>query len=934
MSSGRILVVEDEVIVAKDIADSLERLGYTVIGTTATGEEALRLAAEHHPDLALMDIRLQGQLNGIETAERLRDEFNIPSVFLTAYADDDTLRRARITEPYGYVLKPFELRELHSTIEIALYKHGSEKKLRESEHRYRTLQRNLPVGVFRVTPVGEIISVNPALVRIFGAESESQMLKMRVEQLYRSPNQRPFNLQQILADGGSTDLEMEIKRLDGAVRQVQINVTAVTDASGKPQYYDGMILDITERKLAETALRESERKLSTLMGNLPGMVYRCLNDENWTMEFISEGCRALTGYGRDELIGNLVQSYSNVIHPDDRGMVWDYVQRELKQGQPFRLEYRIRTSDGEEKWVWEQGMGIFSDDGELVALEGFITDVTKRVRAEEALRTSEENYRSFVQNFQGIAYRAKMDYTPFFFHGAVEEITGYTEAEFVSGTPRWDDVIYPEDRNRLRDSFENIQTIPKYSTEREYRIVRKDGELRWVNDIIQNICDDDGKPFLVQGVLYDITERKQADEEHARTQALLTAAVEQSPAGILIADAPDVRIRVANSAALGIRGKTDETLTNIPVDHHPQSWQTRYPDGSLYRPEDLPLSRAVLEGVTSQNVEVIIRRSDGEDRWVLANASPVRNDSGEVIAGLVVFADITERRRAEQALRASETRLAQIVQGSSVASFVVDRDHKITHWNKALESLTGYGAADMIGTYNQWMAFYKKRRPILADMIIDGMSEIEIASCYQGMCRRHSLIEGFELESFFSEVGDGGRWLYVMAAPLTDEAGEILGAIETIQDVSLRKQAEAELQKKHQALEEKNIALRAVLHHLEDEKRDFKVGIAQKIDQVLMPAMQRLVGSDGKVVDSQYDMIVDGLRGLVLASGGILHLYSKLSRRETEICNLIRSGSSSPQISKRLGITLGTVKKHRETIRGKFGISNKDIKLAEFLRNM
>ncbi len=154
MSSGRILVVEDEVIVAKDIANSLERLGYTVVGATASGEEALLLAEQHRPDLVLMDIKLQGQLSGIETAERLRTTFDIPAVFLTAYADDDTLRRARVTEPYGYILKPFELRELHSTIEIALYRHTAEKKLRESEERFSPLQRNLPVGMFRIATAG------------------------------------------------------------------------------------------------------------------------------------------------------------------------------------------------------------------------------------------------------------------------------------------------------------------------------------------------------------------------------------------------------------------------------------------------------------------------------------------------------------------------------------------------------------------------------------------------------------------------------------------------------------------------------------------------------------------------------------------------------------------------------------------------------------
>jgi PAS domain S-box-containing protein len=134
------------------------------------------------------------------------------------------------------------------------------------------------------------------------------------------------------------------------------------------------------------AVRESARRLSTLMGNLPGMAYRCRNDRDWTMEFISQGCRSLTGYEPAELIGNRVRSYNELIHPDDRQVLWDQVQQALAERRPFRLIYRIRTAAGAEKWVWEQGLGVFSPSGELLALEGFITDITERRQAEEILR--------------------------------------------------------------------------------------------------------------------------------------------------------------------------------------------------------------------------------------------------------------------------------------------------------------------------------------------------------------------------------------------------------------------------------------------------------------------------------------------------------------------------------------------------------------------
>lgn len=129
MSKINILVVEDESIVSKDIQHSLNKLGYNVVGAASTGEKALELARSERPDIVLMDIMLKGQMNGIETAEIIRSEMSIPVVFLTAYADESTLSKAKITEPYGYIIKPFKEIDLHTSIEMAIYKHSKEQEI-------------------------------------------------------------------------------------------------------------------------------------------------------------------------------------------------------------------------------------------------------------------------------------------------------------------------------------------------------------------------------------------------------------------------------------------------------------------------------------------------------------------------------------------------------------------------------------------------------------------------------------------------------------------------------------------------------------------------------------------------------------------------------------------------------------------------------------
>jgi PAS domain S-box-containing protein len=145
-----------------------------------------------------------------------------------------------------------------------------------------------------------------------------------------------------------------------------------------------VITDATERVQAERALRESQRTLSTLISNLPGMAYRCRSDANWTMEFVSEGSLALTGYGPADLMGNRTIAYGDLIHSEDKSLVWTLVQTALNENRSFEVTYRLVTGETD-KWVWERGQGVYDDAGQVVALEGFITDISERVMAEQTL---------------------------------------------------------------------------------------------------------------------------------------------------------------------------------------------------------------------------------------------------------------------------------------------------------------------------------------------------------------------------------------------------------------------------------------------------------------------------------------------------------------------------------------------------------------------
>src|SRR5262249_5986231 len=204
---------------------------------------------------------------------------------------------------------------------------------------------------------------------------------------------------------------------------------------------------ITERKRAEEALQESQRSLATLLSNLPGMAYRGGADWDRTMEFVSAGSFALTGYHPAELIQNRKVCFGELIHPDDRPAVWHRLKAALREKQPYRLSYRLRTARGEEKWIWEQGRGITSPEGELLALEGVISTITRRKRAEEAARESRERFEELVHFIDGIVWEADAKTCQFsFVSQQAERLLGYPVERWTREPTFWQDHLHPEDR--------------------------------------------------------------------------------------------------------------------------------------------------------------------------------------------------------------------------------------------------------------------------------------------------------------------------------------------------------------------------------------------------------------------------------------------------------------------------------------------------------
>lgn len=272
MVQAKVLVVEDEVIVAKTIASQLSQLGYLVIGTVSSGMAAIATARETHPDLVLMDIVLHGDIDGITAAVQIREQLDIPIIYLTAYADDNTLERAKVTHPFGYIVKPFTSNELRVTLEIGLFKHQLEREMRENRDQLATLLRSMSDAVIATNNRGVITFMNPAAEALTGWQQEDALGKEAAEifqvinEVTEQPIENPVSI--VLR-------EQQVVYLDAFSALVSKDGTRIPigdSASPLRRYPDevsGVVIvfwDISERRQTELLQRalEKEQELNQL----------------------------------------------------------------------------------------------------------------------------------------------------------------------------------------------------------------------------------------------------------------------------------------------------------------------------------------------------------------------------------------------------------------------------------------------------------------------------------------------------------------------------------------------------------------------------------------------------------------------------------------------------------------------------------------------
>ncbi|MDN7023300.1 PAS domain S-box protein [Methanoculleus sp. FWC-SCC1] len=325
----------------------------------------------------------------------------------------------------------------------------------------------------------------------------------------------------------------------------------VTDEQGKIAFIIEHLHDVTDRQQAVEALRRSEQRLSTLLSNLLGMAYRCRNDRSWTMEFLSDAVVAITGYAPEDLVENRRVAYADLIHPDDRDKVWQEVQAALAEQKPFQTIYRLTTRAGDEKWVWEQGRGIIGADGEIAAIEGYITDITQRVHAEQRLAESEERYRTIFTTSHAAMLIIDpetgdiVDANP-----AASGYYGYPHGVLTAMKITEINTLTPE------ETFAEVQKA-RTGQKRHFVLRHRlaDGELRDV-DVYSGVVVIHGRRLL-HSIIHDVTDRRKAEEALQESEKRFRSIFEESPIAIGSYNAEGHFVDI-NPAGLRIFGVLDK----------------------------------------------------------------------------------------------------------------------------------------------------------------------------------------------------------------------------------------------------------------------------------------------------------------------------------------------------------------------------------------
>ena len=390
-----------------------------------------------------------------------------------------------------------------------------EAALQEREQQYRSVVDNVKEVICQTDINGYWTFINPAWSEITGFAIADTLGTHCLN--YIHPDDRQNNQEQFqsLLQGKKEYCRHEVRYLTsvGTYRWIEVFAQLAFDTNETIIGTCGTLYDMTERRLSEAALRESEERFRSLVANIPGIVYRRQHDPNWTIKFISQGIEKISNYPAADIVNNQIRSFASLIEQQDRSQVEAVISNCLTQKQPYVIEYRTIHADNSVKWFYDKGQGVFDTHGNLLWLDGVIFDSTDYKQTQEELRSSEQKFRQLTENIREVFFLTTPELKQMLYISPTyEEVWGRTTQSLYQKPLSWFDSIHPEDRDRvISTSTRHLQE--KQNFEIDYRIVRPDGLLRWIWVRSFLIRNQAGVVTRIAGLAEDVTERKQAEAE-------------------------------------------------------------------------------------------------------------------------------------------------------------------------------------------------------------------------------------------------------------------------------------------------------------------------------------------------------------------------------------------------------------------------------------
>ena len=673
------------------------------------------------------------------------------------------------------------------------------------------------------------------------------------------------------------------------------------------------------RQKADVKLLESEQLFRSLTEKSFAAAFIV---QDGKFRYINTSAIAYADYTAEELVG---KDSGIIVHPDDKEMVKKKA-REMLQGIDYApYEFRMVTKQGAIRYVI-QIVSPIQYNGKPAIL-GNAIDVTERRRVEEALRESERRLADIIDFLPDATLAIDLKGKVIAWNHAIEEMTGVKAADILGkGDYEYALPFYGIRRPILAD----LVLKPDKKIERSYySILEKNKDLliietwvpflKWKKAFLWAKASPlyDSKGDIVGAIesIRDITERKEAERMLQESEEKYRSLASSTDVMYLVDK--DCRYLFMNEGFLSRLGISLGDVEGKSYDEFHSEEDAR---------EFMEIiSRIFKMGQAIQHEH----KSERDDKYFLRSLSPVKDPEGRTIAVTVVSKDITKRKQAEEALRESERRLSDIIDFLPDATLAINRKGNVIAWNRAIEEMTGVKADDMVGKgdFEYALPFYGVRRPILIDLVLK--PDKKTARSYYSVFKKEE--DQLIVETWVPALKDKRAFLWAKASPLYDSKGRIVGAIESIRDITERKQAEemlekreVELEAKTNELEDLNAALRVLLKQREEDRNELEQKVLSNVKLLILPYIDKLKSRVDLKGSSYVNVLESNLKEIVSPFAQKLSVkYLNLTNREVQIANLIKEEKTTKEIAALLNVSESAVNVYRYHIRRKLNLTKK-----------